>query len=318
MKILYTNRPQNAWIGGDYVQMLKTAESLGDLGVEIEIIETPLLSPALRVREFDIIHTWNFSMDWAKYAIIMGEIHQKPVICSMIYHESDEFISYHQQQIMANVASVLIFLNEGELARAERHLKIDRGKVVFIKNGIDKFWFKKPRVKAKEKFVLTVGRVEPSKGQLATAKACKELGIKYICAGERHDEKYALLVEKEGGILIGPKKKEELIKLYATCEVMCLASRAEIMSLVVMEAMAQGAKIVLTDHSEWKPEGVSFCEFDNKESIKNAIEAELNLREQPKQSRIDQVKDYLWANVAQEIKRVYETVLNINPNSFKE
>jgi len=313
MKILYTNRPQSAWIGGDYVQMLKTAEHLGNLGMEIEIIETPLLSPAIRVREFDIIHTWNFSMIWAKYAVIMAEIHKKPLVVSMIYHESDQFIPYDQQQIMADVADALIFLNEGELARAERHLKIDRKKVHFVMNGIDKSWFKKPRVKANEKFVLTVGRVEPSKGQLATAKACKELGKKYICAGERYDEEYSKLVEAEGGILIGPQNQKELINLYATCEVMCLASRAEIMSLVVMEAMAQDCSIVLTDHSEWKPACVTLCEFDNQESIKAAIETSIKkkdtLRSELIGSPSDLVRHYLWENVAQEIKEIYEGVI---------
>ena len=306
MKVLFQNRAESAWIGGDYIQMKRTAEELAKLGLDIEVIETPLLNPALRVREFDVIHSFNFSMVWAKYAAIMAGIHEKPLVYSMIYHESEEYIPYSQQQVMADIAKALIFLNEGELERVKRHLNIDDKKVYFVKNGIDKFWFTKQKVKAKEKFILTVGRVEPSKGQLATAKACKELGLKYICAGGRHDEKYCKLVEAEGGIIIGPQKKEELIKLYATCAVMVLASRAEIMSLVVMEAMAQNARVVLTDHSEWKPKGVSYCQWDDVKSIKRAIEDTFTsyLEEQPS----EQVKFYLWENVAKQIKEIYETI----------
>lgn len=307
MNILFTNRPEKAWIGGDYIQMVNTANHLAALDNYVEIIEQPLLSPAIRVREFDVIHTWNFSMEWAKYAVIMGEIHKKPVVCSMIYHESDQYIPYPQQQIMANVSKALIFLNQGELDRVERHLTIDHSKVHFVENGIDEFWFKKVKVKAKEDFILTVGRVEPSKGQLAVAKACKKMGIKYVCVGERHDEDYSKKVEALGAILTGPKDRDELINLYATCKVMVLASRAEIMSLVVMEAMAQNAKIVLTDHSEWKPTDISLCEWNNPKSIEDAIKFELE-REEDGYFRKDQVKDLTWKNVAKKINDIYKDI----------
>src|SRR5574343_685610 len=314
LKILYQNRPQDSWIGGDYVQMLETANRLGKMGCTIEILEQPLLRPAIRVREFDLIHTWNFSMDWAKYAVVMADIHHKPLVSSMIYAETDNFTTYQQQQVMIDRVNAAIFLNQGELDRARRHLVIQDEKIHFVPNGIDKSWFKKQNVKQNEPFILTVARLEPFKGQLAVAKACKELGIKYVCAGERHDEAYAKEVEQAGGILIGAQGKEELMRLYATCSVMVLASRAEIMSLAVMEAMAQNAKIVLTDHSEWKPD-VSYCEYDNVESIKDAISKEMMMP----RTNISIVKDMTWDNVAKQILDIYEqTVIKYKkPEPFK-
>ena len=87
---------------------------------------------------------------------------------------------------------------------------------------------------------------------------------------------------------------------------MALASRAEVMSLVVMEAMAQNANIVLTDHSEWKPPGVSYCEFGNQESIEKALRVEL-LR--PKDiNRWKYISQYKWEDVAKQIKQIYESI----------
>ena len=72
MKVLFINRPKAAWIGGDYIQLEKTAEALAKLGVDVDISETPLISPAIKMKEYDIIHVWNFSMSWCKLAIWAG------------------------------------------------------------------------------------------------------------------------------------------------------------------------------------------------------------------------------------------------------
>lgn len=316
LKVLWTNRPKNSWIGGDYVQMERTADELRKLGYEIDIIETPLLNPAILVRGYDMIHTWNFSMDWAKYAAIMAQIHMKPLVVSMIYAETDNFIPYDKQQVMMDCTDSAIFLNEGEIARARRKLTIPDEKIHIVPNGIDEFWFKKPRIKQNEQFVLTVARLEPFKGQLAVAKACKKLGIRYVCAGESVDEEYAALLKKEGAELIGKQGPEELRKLYATCSVMCLASRAEIMSLSVMEALAQDCKVILTDHSEWKPELVSYCEWNNEESIEQALTKELNAKKE-KKSHI--VREMTWENVAKQISAIYDKTIRDykKPEMFK-
>lgn len=306
MKILFTNRPKNVWVGGDYIQMERTAEELRKLGVEVEIIESGLLRPAIRIREFDIVHNFNFSMEWATYSCWMANLHNKPWISSMIYAETDQFVNYEKQQVMIDNCKSAIFLNQGEVDRAKRKLNIKDEIISIIPNGIDDFWFQNIKTKnSYGDYVLTVGRIEPFKGQLAVAKACKRLGYKYICVGERLYEDYAKEVEKAGGIILSPMGKEELIKMYKHAKVMVLASRAEIMSLAVMEAMAQNCPVVLTDHSEWKPENVSLCEYDNVKSIKTAIEKEYGR----KINHRKEMKKYRWEEVAKSIKKVYESII---------
>jgi glycosyltransferase involved in cell wall biosynthesis len=305
MKVLFTNRPKDVWIGGDYIQMERTAEELRKIGVEVEIIESGLLRPAIRIREFDIIHNFNFSMEWAKYSCWMANLHQKPWVSSMIYAETNQFVTYDKQQIMIDNCQSAIFLNEGEVERAKRQLKIKDDIIKIIPNGIDDFWFQTVKDKNKHgDYILTVGRIEPFKGQLAVAKACKRLGYKYICVGERLYEDYAKEVEDAGAIILPPMAKEELIKMYKHAKLMVLASRAELMSLAVMEAMAQNCPIVLTDHSEWKPNDVSLCKYDSVSSIKNAIKKEYGR----KVNHRKEMKKYKWEEVAKQLKQVYESI----------
>jgi len=309
MKVLFTNRPKNVWIGGDYVQMERTAEELIKIGVDVEIIESGLLRPAIRIREFDIVHNFNFSMEWAVYSCWMANIHKKPWVSSMIYAETDQFVPYDKQQIMIDNCSAAVFLNQGEIDRARRRLSLKDEIIHIIPNGIDDFWFQ--QVNSKNKYgdyVLSVGRLEAFKGQLAVAKACKQLGLKYICVGERLYEDYAKEVEAHGAIILPPMGREELIKMYKHAKVMVLASRAELMSLAVMEAMAQDCPVVLTDHSEWKPDDVSLCEFENITSIKKAIKKEYGR----KVNHSKEIKKYRWEEVAKSLKKLYENINSLS------
>lgn len=309
MKVLFTNRPKDVWIGGDYVQMERTAEELIKLGVDVEIIEGGLLRPAIRIREFDIVHNFNFSMEWAVYSCWMSNLHNKPWISSMIYAETDQFVDYNKQQVMLDNCSAAIFLNQGEIDRVKRQLKLKDEIAHIVPNGIDDFWFKQVRSKNNYgDYVLSVGRIERFKGQLAVAKACKQLGLKYICVGERLYEDYAKEVEAHGAIILPPMGREELIKMYKHAKVMVLASRAELMSLAVMEAMAQDCPVVLTDHSEWKPDDVSLCEFENITSIKKAIKKEYGR----KVNHSKEIKKYRWEEVAKSLKKLYENINSLS------
>ncbi|MFA5185365.1 MAG: glycosyltransferase family 4 protein [Patescibacteria group bacterium] len=265
MKVLFQNRPKGSWIGWDMVQLEKIMEAVKKLGVEVEFNDQPVYSPALAYRHFDIVHVFNFSMDWTKYQILTASIQNKPVVASMIYHEAEEYVSYPEQQELLNYVYP-VFLSTTEIERVKRHLTFDNAKATVIPNGIDKFWFKKVSVNERPPFVLTVGRIEPSKGQFGAAEACKKMDMSYVMIGERKDEAYAKACEAYGAIWLPPMKPDELIKQYAACSVFCLPSKAEIFPLTVMEAGAQGKPIVLTDNCEWKESGATLCKWHDSDS----------------------------------------------------
>lgn len=306
LKVLYQNRPKNTWIGGDYIQLEKTAEAINKLGNEVEINEQPIYLPAKGYAKFDIVHLFNFSMKWTKVQMGVAKMWNKPIVCSMIYHESDMFIPYEVQQIMLDTADACIFLTPSEIKRVKRHLKIDEKKIHIIPNGVDKFWLKK--VKRTKDYVLTVGRIEPHKGQLEVAKACKQLGLKYIIAGEDTDKDYLSKCLEAGAEWVGKKEKEELLKLYAGCSVFVLASRAEVMPLVVMEAGCQAKNIVVAEHCEWKDiPNAEWCRYGSVGSIKKAINRSL-AKEDNNELR-EKLKGMTWDKVAKQIKKVYESVI---------
>jgi len=299
-RVLFQNRKKSYWQGGDYIQMEKTAEALRKLGLEVDISEESVVSPDT-IQNYDLVHLWNFSMPWTKYQLWVARKHKKPVVCSMIYHESDQFIPYELQQIMLNELSAQIYLTESEKDRVARRLN-PTGKTYVVPNGIDESWFEDLGV-PKEDIVLTVGRVEHSKGQLAVARACRMLEIPCYCAGETMDESYAEEVKASGAILLGKLEPKELIKWYAKAKVFALVSKAEIFPLTVMEAMAQDCQIVLTETSEWKPD-VNYALYGDENSILSAIDT---ARHEAKNYK-NYVRQFTWERVAEQIKEIYENI----------
>lgn len=301
------NRPKELWTGGDMIQLEKTQEALELLGLDVSFNGQPLFTPALYLQTFDIVHLWNFSMEWTRYQVWAATKHKRKIVCSMIYHETDKFISYDDQQIMIDACHAFIFLSQGELERAKRHLQIPEDKIHIVENGIDTSWFNKPDKNKHGDYVLTVGRIEDAKGQLATSKACKNLGIQYICAGQIMDEKIAKSIQDNGGILFGNASPDELRTLYAHAQCVVLASMHEIFPLCVMEAGAQGTNIVLTKGSEWKDiPGVELCTFNNVASIQKAIEKSIL---KPKNKAFQKkLKEMTWESVAKRINNIYNNI----------
>lgn len=303
------NRPKGQWTGGDWVQMEHTMVELGKLGLDITVNDQPLFTPALLLQTYDIVHTWNFSMEWTKYQIWAATRHGRKIVCSMIYHETEAFIPYEHQQIMLDACHACIFLSQGELERVKRHLTIDESKVHIIENGIDEWWFEPTKEKNFHgDYVLTVGRIETSKGHLEVAQACKELGIKHICVGEVVEPAYRDALKASGSVLLGVKTREELKPLYKHAKAFVLASMHEIFPLVIMEAGSQGTNVVLTSGSEWKDiPNVELCEFGNVQSVKETIEKSIV---KPKNLKFkNKLKKMTWKDVALQVKEVYEKII---------
>lgn len=301
------NRPEALWQGGDMVQLRKTAAALDRLGVETEYSDKAVYPVPLLFRGFDVIHNFNFSMPWSKYQTWTAKKHKKPLVYSMIYHEGEQFVPYKEQQIMADVTDAMIFLTPGEILRVERHIKIDRSKCHVIPNGVDPFWFKPyKRQDDMPSFVLTVGRVEPSKGQLAAAEACKRFGIRYVMIGQRTDEEYTRQCEALGAAHLPSMEPKDLVKFYSQCTAFVLASAAEVQPLTAMEAMAQGAQVILTDKCEWETPNVLRCTALDADSILEKLRL-VQLRGK-NLAGIKEMQGMTWDDVAKKLKAVYDTL----------
>lgn len=300
MKVLFANRDPKSWIGGDQIQLEKTRTELGKLGVETRFTSLNIPDPE-DIVDVDIVHCFNFCAPWTKFQIWQASKLEKKIVCSMIYHETDKLVDYPTQQAMVNECSALIFLTKGEVDRARRHLDIPPEKIWIVPNGIDAQWFEPVHPVPSD--VLTVGRIEEGKGQLAVAKACKELGLQYTCIGELSE--YAKLVAAQGAKILPAMTQEELRQYYAGCQVFCLASMREVMPLSAMEAGAQAKNIVLTSGCEWRIPA-EYVTFDDVESIKSGIQAAL---ERPDNTELQtMLRSMTWENVAKSVREIYDKI----------
>lgn len=308
------NRPRGNWVGGDQIKLDKIMAELAKLGVQIEFNDQPLFTPALLLQMYDIVHVWNFSMEWTKYQVWAASKHKRKLVCSMTYHETAQFIPYDNQQIMLNALDAAIYETQGEIERVKRHMTINPDKTYIIPNGIDEWWFKENKDKVPFKdYVLTVGRIEPSKGQLEASIACKKLGLPYVIIGEVFDENYFNQCLDNGAIVYPAMKQEELQKWYKNCKVYIQPSVAETWGMAVDEAGTQGVPIVIsTGFERQEIPDVVLCIHADEVSIENAIREATS---KPKSEAFKkQLKKRTWKKVAKEYLKIYETILNNSTN----
>lgn len=303
-RVLFQNRAKDMWVGGDFIQLERTREVIERLGYKTGFSSEMVAGDILD--DYDIVHTFNFSMPWTSMQMHGAWAKGKKNVCSMIYHEREDFVPYDVQQKMADITDIMIFQTEGERARAERHLKINRNKTYIIPNGIESWWFI-PIQTVKQDIALTVGRIEPFKNQLSVAKVCRQIGIPYICIGEIMDRDYGDAVLAEGAIILPAMKREDLKKLYAICKVFVMASQNETWSLVVDEAGSQSANIVLTEGCERTDiPNVERCNPNNILSIRFAIDRALKLS--PNIAFRTQLKTNTWDSIGEKISDVYKAI----------
>lgn len=302
MNVLFQNRAKDTWTGGDMVQLERTSECLKTFGVNTAFNPGEELTPK-DYAGFDIVHLFNFSMPWTAKQVMNAKAAGKPVVCSMIYHERDDFVTYKVQQIMADVMDAFIFITEEEAERAKRHLTIPEAKIHFVPNGIDGYWFA-DFPKCSIPYVLTVGRLEPSKNQLRVAKACKNLSIPYINVGAYNGSDYTKVCRDAGAVLYGNMSQSELPVFYSGCSVFVLASHREVMPLTVMEAGAQAKNIVLTNGCGWKVPNAEYVDWQDDRQIEDAIR--VSLEKEPNEDFRTMLKPMTWENTALSVKRIYD------------
>lgn len=300
MKILFQNRDEESWLGGDMIQLEMSRKYLEKLGFETRF-SGKMIADAEDIVDVDWVHCFNFSMPWTKYQIWNAKKLGKKVACSMIYHETDDFVDYPTQQAMINELDAAIFLTQGELDRARRHLTILDEIVHIIPNGIESWWFEEDGGYYGNE-ILTVGRLDANKGQLATAQACKKLGLLYTCIGE--NSRYGQLVEKEGARVLPPMSQNELKGWYKGCRIYAQVSYKEVMPLTCMEAGAQGKNIILTNGCEWQIPCIR-AEYNDVSDIVKALKKSLDTA--PNFAFRDMLKIMTWESVAGKLKQIYET-----------
>jgi glycosyltransferase involved in cell wall biosynthesis len=338
MKIsLFAEYPLSIVYGGLELQLLKTFNALKKIGATVDLLDYHNLQDT----DFDILHIFGNppsmyeTMFFAKKKKIiisavcgMGKISLFRTIVykgfSTIASMIKEQTNYSRLRFMFQSASHIICLNEHERKFISSRYNISLEKITIIPNGVENHFFNASGELFIKKygiadFVLFTGNIARRKNPIRLARVLSQMGQKGVFIGKVSDaeaeygEEFSKLISTSPNILWIkglPYDSPLLASAYAAARVFCLPSFGETQSLSALEAMAAGTPVILGDlpYAYQTPfEKVLRCDPRDLKSIESCIRKAL---EDPEKYSNRLSINYTWENIAKEIVRVYEKVIN--------
>jgi glycosyltransferase involved in cell wall biosynthesis len=225
-------------------------------------------------------------------------------------------------KLMKEVAdNVDVFLpnSHSEMNRVAKEFKLKKFKYVAIPNSIDKSVFKKESLQTENKFdqyencIVCAARIEGRKSTLNLVRAVKNTNYRLVLVGNTslNQKEYIKQVHEEAGenvVFLGQISHEDLRDLYKVAKVHALVSWMETPGLSSLEAGAMDCNIVVTkkgDTQEYFEDFAYYCEPDDVNSIKNAIDLAYNNPVNPDfKSKI--LNKYTWEKTAEKTLEAYQ------------
>lgn len=182
--------------------------------------------------------------------------------------------------------------------------------------------YKEPSEELPERFLLSAGRIEPRKNQLALIEALQgfELPLVIVGApGPMHADYYRRVQRAAAAadtLLLPARAREELYALYARCEAHIAPAWYETPGLVSLEAAAAGARVVTTDRGstrEYFGDLATYLDPGDKASMRRAVEQVL-ARPKDEALRKHVVQSFTWERAAEQTLQAYEEALRLHTN----
>jgi glycosyltransferase involved in cell wall biosynthesis len=300
------------------------------------------------VKEFDIIHLHNFRTFLNACVSFLAGRAGIPYVLqahgSMIIDQHKKLLKriedvVSSKRIMRR-ATRLIAVSDIEVKQYEDMGNL-RDKIVTIPNGIDLDEFKnlpprgefrkKYNIKPDEKLVLYLGRIHEIKGLELLAGAFTRLNskeISLVIAGydDGYMSKFVDLTKKLGIeqriIYTGAAYGMDKLKVYTDADVYVLPSKYEIFGITVLEALACGTPVIVTDRCGLKNIACDEYGMTVPYDEERLAEAILKIT---KDKLVDTYRDkrkklageYSWSKIAEQMNEVYEAVIRGSNNHLK-
>ena len=319
--------PLSVAYGGREIQALRSMEALRSLGVEVEP-----LNPWDPTRQYGLLHCFGTDGLWEVAARVRATGVKVVVSPVLVFGRSvstfrawarvDRLVpmrtSFRYRRDLLRLAHAVIALTETERRVLEEVYGVPASRCHVIPNGIDDVFRNAtagghPELGIGDGFVLCVGSIEERKGQRLVLRAAQRARRRIVFIGEvRQDDPYgAAFVRdlKATDNVVWHRKLEAgsdaLAGVYAAADALILASSAEGMPLVALEARAAGCPLILSDLPQLIEAfpGATFVRHDDQEALTRAIQA------LPRRTtRAGVPAPWSWPQVASELRRVYQSI----------
>ena len=150
-------------------------------------------------------------------------------------------------------------------------------------------------------YVLFVGAVQERKDPLAAAEAARDAGLPLVVVGPEKEPALARELRARGADVRGWVEKPELAALYRRAAALLLPSRYEGFGVPVLEAMASGTPVVLSDDPALREVAGGAAAPD--------VATALAERERYSRLGLERAAEFSWERSARITAEVYRKVL---------
>jgi glycosyltransferase involved in cell wall biosynthesis len=328
--------------GGLQVQVRETIAALNRLGADAaHPLQAQLVDPNReRLDAFDLIHV--FSAINGNYRVVeaASEMGVPVVLSPLLSPGWDRYsgfrarvadrltgrltawnvqTSYAQTKRALQLARLVIALGEAEREAIMSGFLVESGKIRVFPNGISRHFFTsqpelfRHRTGITGPFVLMVGSINPYKNQLGLVQALADMQLPVVLIGRvaRQDQVYLDTVLRSPWVRwLGALDHDDplLASAYSAASVVALPSHGEVFPLAVLESLAAGTPVVMTDENALDLQESAFAlrkaRWHDAAAQRTAIR---DFIERPPEREAVRalVEHYTWQRVAAEIANCY-------------
>jgi alpha-1,3-rhamnosyl/mannosyltransferase len=180
-------------------------------------------------------------------------------------------------------------------------------KVTVTPHGVDPAFA--PGERAGGGFVLFVGAVQARKHPLAAVEAAAAVGLPLVVAGPEKEPALADELRARGADVRGWVDNRELAQLYRDAAALILPSRFEGFGMPVLEAMASGTPVVLSDDAALQEVAGDAGVYAEDGDYGAALRRALDDRAHWSAAGLERAKEFSWEESARRTADVYRQVL---------